>query len=307
MPIHWLGRNDILGRIVCRGRRAHGELHGRQRLRRLKSGLGKLKTRIVMISVRNLLATAVVMGLGAVTAQAQQNLPRPIVLYRPPSSSQPLRPANGPVTRNVTSMTASPTNGSAANTPANTPTSTPSNPVVKPATKPVTIIPGQPVVPGQSAGTVVNNKPGSQSVSPTNAKPGATTQAQNGATQTDLRQEGLPKTPQQEWEEQQRRPTNQMLMNPSGAQNMTHSGISNNQQMAPNTYLGPQFQDWSNQRNVGQMPASFGEMGRFQPTGFGGYVAPNTYVGSGFSAWSNLSQGAQSPGANGSWDFAIWP
>lgn len=251
-----------------------------------------------MISVRILWAAVVVMGLGTVSAQAQQNLPRPIVLYRPTSNTQTLRPAAAPVARNVTTVTASPANGSSANTL--------SNPSVKPATKPVTIIPGQPVTPGQSAGPVVNNKPGSQPTSVANAKPGANVQAQNGQLQADPQQES-PKTPQQEWEEQQRRPTNQMLMNPSGAQNMTHSGISNNQQMAPNTYLGPQFQNWSNQRNVGQMPASFGEMGRFQPTGFGGYVAPNTYVGSGFSSWSNLSQGAQSPGANGSWDIAIWP
>lgn len=251
-----------------------------------------------MISVRILGVAVVVLGLGTVSAQAQQNLPRPIVLYRPPSNSQTLRPAAIPAARNVTTVTASTVNGSPANGT--------SNPSAKPTTKPVTIVPGQPAMSGQSVGSVVNGKPGTQPTSVTNAKSGSNAQAQNGQLHTDPQQEA-PKNPQQEWEEQQRRPTNQMLMNPSGSQNMTHSGISNNQQMAPNTYLGSQFQNWSNQRNVGQMPASFGEMGRFQPTGFGGYVAPNTYVGSGFSSWSNLSQGAQSPGANGSWDFAIWP
>ncbi len=252
-----------------------------------------------MISVRILWAAVVVMGLGTASAQAQQNLPRPIVLYRPQSNTQMLRPAALPVVRNVTTVTTSPANGSPANGP--------SNPSAKPTTKPVTIVPGQPAISGQPVGPIVNGKPETQPISSTNAKAVTNAQAQNGPLQSDPQHEALPKTPQQEWEEQQRRPTNQMLMNPSGAQNMTHSGISNNQQMAPNTYLGPQFQNWSNQRNVGQMPASFGEMGRFQPTGFGGYVAPNTYVGSGFSAWSNLSQGAQSPGANGSWDIAIWP
>ena len=262
----------------------------------------------IMISVKNLSAAIVVMGLGAVSAEAQQNLPRPIVLYRAPSNAQTLRPTSTPAIRNVTTGT-----NSGINSPANA--SQPNRPqasglpapAVKSTTKPVTITPGQPILPTQPGNAVVNNKIVTPSAATTNTKQGMTSQGQNSASQTDQRQEGLAKTPQQEWEEQQRRPTNQMLMNPSGAQNLTHFGISNNQQTAPNNYLGPQFQDWSNQRNVGQMPASFGEIGRFQPTPFGGYVAPNTYVGSGFSSWSNLSQGAQTPGATGSWDLTIWP
>ena len=88
---------------------------------------------------------------------------------------------------------------------------------------------------------------------------------------------------------------------------MSHTGITSSQQTAPNSYFGQQFQNWSNQQPVAQMPSSFGEMPRYQPAPFGGYVAPNTYLGSGFSSWSNLSQGGVSPGASGGWSYSVWP
>ena len=232
-----------------------------------------------------LLWVAVVfVGIGTVTAHAQQNLPRPIVLYRSPSNNQPSRTPSSAAIRPVTSI------------------HTPATPGVSTApARPVTIGPVK-TGPTAATGNAVNLS-GSQPAAMTGSNP----QNSAGQSQADQHQEKAEQTPQQEWEEQQKRPTNQMLQNPSGAQNLSHAGFSNSQQYAPNNYLGPQFQNWSNQRNVGQMPASFGEMNRFQPTGFGGYVAPNTYVGSGFSSWNNLSQGSASPGATGSWSFSVWP
>lgn len=214
-----------------------------------------------MISSRHLAFAVVTLGFSTL-ANAQQNLPRPIVLYRPPSA-----PA------------AVPRGGNAA------PNSN-SGKVVAPNTvRPAVITPGTNVQPGQT--NSVQNSAG----------------AKDQAGSSDTKE----KSPEQEWAEQQTRPSNQALQNPSGAYNLSHAGISSSQQMAPNLYLGQQFQNWSNQQPVGQMPGSQGEMSRYQPGQFGGYTAPNTYLGSGFSNWSNLSQGGNSPGANGSWSYSIWP
>ena len=207
-----------------------------------------------MISKRHLAAAVVALAVGSLTAEAQQNLPRPIVLYRPPMASS--QPARGPstITTNPASATII-TNGARPNSAA-------VQQVSQPSSSPQT---NQPEQAGNSEKTA------------------------------------------QESADQQPRPTLQMLQNPSGAFNMTHSGISTSQQMAPNTYLGRQFQNWSNQQPVGQMPSTFGEANRYQTGAFGGYVAPNTYVGSGFSSWNNLSQGSVSPGSTGSWSFSVWP
>lgn len=211
-----------------------------------------------MISVRHLAIAVVTLGFGSL-ADAQQNPPRPIVLYRPPAA----------VPRGVNSPAPNLLHGKVV-------TSNPVRPaVITPASRPT----GQ-TLSGQSA-------------SATTGELGSRNEQE--------------KTPEQEWAEQQTRPTNQALQNPSGAYNLSHSGFSSSQQMAPNLYLGQQFQNWSNQQPVGQMSASMGEMSRYQPGQFGGYIAPNTYLGSGFSTWSNLSQGGNSPGANGSWNYSIWP
>lgn len=253
-----------------------------------------------MISHRHLAVAIAALGIGTIegttgTVEAQQSLPRPIVLYRPQPNS--LQTSRGPTAssstfRNVSSGGISSSTGQAT------------------SARPVTIVPGQPAAGSSTAlGRQTLRPAGQQSTAKTNVAtrsqtdPGSTDQRQAEHTP----QENTTKTAEQEWAEQQARPTNQMLQNPSGAQSMTHSGMSSSQQLAPNTYLGPQNQNWSNQRTVGQMPASYGEMNRFQPTSFGGYVGPNTYVGSGFSNWSNLSQGGVSPGANGSWNFSVWP
>lgn len=149
---------------------------------------------------------------------------------------------------------------------------------------------------------------GNQSLGQGNA---ATQQPQSSTSGSDPQAQDAdnnqPKTPEQEWLEEQKRPTSQMLQNPSAAWNLTHTGISNSQQMAPNTYLGNQFQSWTNQQSVPQMPANFGEMNRFQPGPSGAYMAPNTYMGTGFYSWNNLTQGGISPGATGSWGFSVWP
>ncbi len=208
-----------------------------------------------MASKRLLAAALAALAVGSLTADAQQNLPRPIVLYRPPANAA--QSSRGPATTSPAPATIVSPNGSRPNPTA-----------VQQVSQ--TNLPNQN---GQPAEPAANNE----------------------------------KTAAHETADLQSRPTNQMLQNPSGAFNMTHSGISSSQQMAPNTYFGGQFQNWSNQQPVRQMSSTFGETNRFQPGAFGGYVAPNTYVGSGFSSWNNLSQGGISTGATGSWSFSVWP
>ena len=228
-----------------------------------------------MVSKKYLAVAIVALGVGPLTADAQQNLPRPIVLYRPPTAAA--QSSRGPST--ITTA------------PVPTKTVTPNGPrsnglVTSPAA-------------GGPANSAKQENPAIQQTRQTNSS------TQNG--QSADQASNQKKTPAQELAELLSRPTNQMLQNPSGAYNLTQTGITSSQQMAPNNYFGQQFQAWSNQQPVAQMPASFGEMSRYQPAPFGGYVAPNTYVGSGFSSWSNLSPGGASPGATGSWNYSVWP
>lgn len=227
-----------------------------------------------MASKQALVIAAVVLGVGALTADAQQNLARPIVLYRPPATSNPSpRPATFTTNSFSNPVLA---NGVAPNNTRANPFSTASS------------------TNGAMNGSAQENPMGQSSATSQNGQPGNPAETQE-------------KTAAQEWADQQSRPTNQMLQNPSGAANMTHSGMSSSQQMAPNTYFGKQFNTWTNQQPVGQMSSTFGETNRFQPGSFGGYVSPNTYVGAGFSSWNNLSQGGISPGATGSYSFSVWP
>ncbi len=225
---------------------------------------------------KNYLAVAIVaLGVGPLTADAQQNLPRPIVLYRPPTTAaQPSRGPSTITTAPVPSKTVTP-NGPRSNA----------------------------VVTSPMAGGLANRAKQDNSAIQQASQTNTSTQNGQSADQAANQQ----KTAAQELAEQQSRPTNQMLQNPSGGHNLTHTGITSSQQMAPNLYFGQQFQAWTNQQPVAQMPASFGEMNRYQPAPFGGYVAPNTYLGSGFSSWSNLSPGGTSPGATGSWSYSVWP
>jgi hypothetical protein len=223
-----------------------------------------------MINKTHLALSIVVLGASSMIGLAQQNLPRPIVLYRSPSAA-PQSP--GPAARTTTAPAAQRT---------------------QTGTRPVPVVIGANAPAAGQPGKANSTNPASNPNSPADPK----SEGQSDQTQ---------KTPEQEWAEQQTRPTNQMLLNPSGAYGLTHTGFTAQQQMAPNTYLGPQFQTWSGQQSVPQMPASFGEMNRFQPGGFGGYVGPNTFVGSDFANWSNLSQGMAMPGSTGSWGFSVWP
>jgi len=232
-----------------------------------------------MLVKRRLAIAALILGWGTLAAEAQQNFPRPIVLYRPPSAApQAARPATG-VPANAASNRIGIPGGPRPATITMNPSSAMPSPLNPSAVNPSTAM-GSP-------------------------NPQGSAQPASSATTQPLAFGQWAETPQ-EFAEQQARPTNQMLQNPSGSANMTHSGMSSSQQMAPNLYFGNQFQAWTNQQPVAQMPASFGEMSRFQPGPFGGYVGPNTYVGSEFSTWSNLSQGQVSPGATGSWGFSPW-
>lgn len=227
----------------------------------------------------------------------RQDLPRPIVLYRPAmnathpaaqlpagSGTQSAR-GSGSVTPNSQTAPSQPSRNQPG---ANTGTTVGPRPamVVTPATSGVT-------------NPVAGFQPELQRQVPASGGASQDRQAQDPNRNT-------PKTPEQEWADEQSRPTNQMLQNASGAFNMTHSGFSTSQQMAPNTYLGPQFQNWTNQQSVPQMPASFGEMSRMQPGPFGGYVSPNTYVGPAYTTWNHMSHGTVNPGATGSWSFNVW-
>jgi len=252
-----------------------------------------------MVSRTHLAAAMLALSVGSLSAEAQQRLPQPIVLYRSPvSGTAPARPAA--TTRPVSNEKA------AAPVRSNVPSvgSTAAGPV-----RPGMIVTN----PGMTLQTPTTTNP--QANAATNPLAGQGTAPQPGKEQTGREQEGGASgnqsetkelTPEQEWRQQQSRPTNQMLQNPSGGYNLSHSGFTSQQQMTPNTYFGQQFQAWTNQQAVGQMQSSFGEMSRFQPGASGAYVAPNTYLGSGFSNWSNLNQGGITPGATGSWDFSTW-
>ena len=247
-----------------------------------------------MASKRTLLLTGVTLVTGAFSAGAQQPLPRPIVLYRqvqqttqfPPANQSPqvAQPVSPPMTQQALDRQwaygfTQPRGPATVNSNA-TSFSNPARPnVVQPA--------------------VVN---GFGNQGPQVSQTGSQQNSQSNQATPDGQM-----TEQQWLAEQQSRPTLQAMQNPSGAMNMTHSGFTDGQQTAPNTYLGAQFQNWSNQQPVNQAASAVGEMNRMQPGPFGGYVGPNTFVGTGFSSWSNMTQGGISAGATGSWDFSIWP
>ena len=218
---------------------------------------------------------------------AQQNLPRPIVLYRPPAVGTPS--PRGPLTIARPVSQASPTPN---------PTASP----VQYAGQPFPVVPRQTQIPPAFS---------SSAASVTGAAVPMTEDRSPSRESNESRDENKVETQQQADEReaaaQQTRPTNQMLQNPSGAYNFSHVGMTTGQQMAPNLYFGAQFQNWSNQQGMSQMPGAFGEMSRFQPGSSGAQMAPNTYLGSGFSSWSNLSSGAITPNAQGGWSYSVWP
>jgi hypothetical protein len=216
-----------------------------------------------MLNSMPLMGTLFVLAVAPLAALAQQPLPRPIVLYRP-----------------GTTTTAQP------------------NPNPTQSPRPTTLTTKPVAAPTDQFGSRNSN---GQATQPGNQQDASTTG------QSQKADDNQPKTPQQEWEDEQKRPTYQQLLNPSAGWNLTHSGFTNAQQMTPNTFFGPQFQTWTNQQAAWQMPSTYGELSRFQPGQFGGYVGPNTFVGTGFNSWTNQSPGGISPGATGSWGLSVWP
>lgn len=254
-----------------------------------------------MLSKRLLIVSGAAIALNAISVNAQQPLPRPIVLYRSVQNTTLVPQANQPA---QAVQPASPVQGFDR---------VPVNPAA-PGRGPVTITTNPAFFGNQSANVATPNPAVVGAVSQRGN--GATTPAsQNGVAGNGFSQDGQAGqtdskglTPDQQWiEEQRSRPTLQAMQNPSAPQNFSHSGFTYAQQRAPNNYLGSQFDNWTNQQPINQMPASFGEMGRMQPGPFGGYVGPNTFMGTGFESWTNMTQGGIGPGATGSWDFSIWP
>ena len=287
-----------------------------------------------MIAIKNWAITAVLIGLGPSSGLAQQNLPRPIVLYRPQLATQP--PVNqkqpgqsqaGPWQQGLQPGQAQGGSATTSNTGPRTivPSApmSPGNPGPKGYGSAIPAAPGAlPAAPGSTftkpanpqgtLGPVGTGTPGLNSISnkpggPQTQQPGAENPQNPSQTSAAAGDSQKPLTPEQEWEEEQKRPTYQTLLNPSAPWSLTHSGFSTAQQTAPNLYLGAQFNNWTNQQPASQMPGAGGEMSRFQPGAFGGYVGPNTFLGSGYSSWSNLSQGGSSPGSTGSWSHSVWP
>lgn len=279
-----------------------------------------------MVSKRILILSGLTLTLGSFNADAQQQLPRPIVLYRPvtnttvvpqarvyTTSALPLNPLNSPASQprpatinaapvsqqTVTKQAVSQQTGSpqvfTQQTGWQLPT-TPLNPgmsSVVPSTLP-------------NSGMLAPGSFGNSNVQQT-WQVGADQQRQTPAGPVD--QTGASwKTPEQEWAAEQKRPTYQQMQNPSGAFNMTHTGMSSGQQYSPNTYLGTGFDNWTNQQPISQSSSTYGELPRNQPpVQFGGYTGPNTFMGTGFDSWTNMSIGGIAPGSGGSWDYSVWP
>ena len=254
-----------------------------------------------MVSKRILVLSGLALAFDAYQASAQQPLPRPIVLYRSVQNTTQFPPANPHAQAVQPAMTAPAFDRQSANNGT-------------PARGHLTITTNPAFFGNQSPNTVTPN-PAAVGAMPARGNVGAQQTQQNGLATNGLPQNGQPNqtdsrglTPDQQWiEEQRSRPTLQAMQNPSGPQNFSHSGFTYAQQRAPNTYLGTQFDNWTNQQPINQMPASFGEMSRMQPGDFGGYVGPNTFMGTGFDSWTNMTQGGIGAGATGSWDFSIWP
>lgn len=218
-------------------------------------------------------------------AMAQQNLPRPIVLYRPPNAQAP----RGSVT--IPGMAASPQSPAGQTRPGAV-----SNP---------------PNVGNQFFGNQATTL-GWQADRTSFAAVNTPAVQADGRTQTNFASEnGRPSdgTTDGPAKSQENQPmiSNQMMQNPSGAYNLTHAGITTSQQFAPNLYFGSQYHTWSNLQTPTESPASFGEMSRMQPGAFGGYIAPNNYVGSNFAVWNNLSSGSVTPASGGGWSYSVWP
>lgn len=284
-----------------------------------------------MVSKRILILSGLTLTLGSLNANAQQSLPRPIVLYRPvtnttvapqakvyTTSALPLNPLNSPTTQpRPATINAAPVSQQATSKqPASqqgASQQTASSQAFAPQTgwqqTTASNHPGMSsVVPSTlpNSGMLAPGSFGNSSVQQT-WQAGADQQRQTPTGPVD--QAGIPfKTPEQEWAAEQKRPTFQAMLNPSAPYNMTHTSMSSGQQYSPNTYLGTGFDNWTNQQPISQSPSAYGELPRNQPpVQFGGYTGPNTFMGTGFDSWTNMSMGGIAPAGTGSWDFSVWP
>lgn len=286
-----------------------------------------------MVSKRILILSGLAVTLGSYNADAQQQLPRPIVLYRPvtnttttappqarvyTASQLPLNPLNSSTSqpRPATINAAPVSQQTVTQQPASPQTATQQTVSPQAFTQqtgwqlPTTSLnPGMSsVVPSTlpNSGMLVPGSFGNSNVQQT-WQVGADQQRQTPAGPVD--QTGSPwKTPEQEWTAEQKRPTYQQMLNPSGAFNMTHTSMSSGQQYSPNTYLGTRFDTWTNQQPIDQNPSTYGELPRNQPpVQFGGYTGPNTFMGTSFDSWTNMSMGGIAPASNGSWNYSTWP
>lgn len=233
-------------------------------------------------------SVAGVMLTSLATVSGQSPLPRPIVLYRPSAAAPVPTTVPGPPTRDM-----APGSPAASGSPRPGQPASPAMTTVRPgvAVSPKTVTPPGSAATGWQSGSMTfpNSSPGMPDARG-NARETQNPQARAAA----------------ESREQQSRPTIQAMQNPSPGLQLTHTGITEQQQFAPNNYFGAQFNNWTNQQAISQMPSAQGEMTRFQPGPFDGYTAPNTYLGSEFHSWSNLSTPMNVPGATGSWNMMPW-
>jgi hypothetical protein len=100
------------------------------------------------------------------------------------------------------------------------------------------------------------------------------------------------------------RPTAWQLQNPSGAQNRFPTDTGPNGYLAPNTYFGPLYRDWSNLSGpvmLSQMPANYTSV---PPVNYSNVpLAPNTYWGAANQSWSNVRLGNVVPNSSGGWTY----
>lgn len=77
---------------------------------------------------------------------------------------------------------------------------------------------------------------------------------------------------------------------------------------APNSYQGPQFQQWNNVSTRQQTPSWNGTTTQFpQQMWSQGYVSPNHYAGRDAQRWGNMSAGAVRPNpVSGGWMMSSW-
>jgi hypothetical protein len=99
-----------------------------------------------------------------------------------------------------------------------------------------------------------------------------------------------------------RRPTDWQLQNPSNPANRSPTSLQLGGYVAPNTYFGPQFRDWSHQSppvSQTQRPANITPVPLLEQTG--APIAPYTYWGPDNARWSHVTINRAEPDPFGGW------